>query len=240
MRELSIITQNLNGRFDYKSITEYTKVHKANIYAFQELKSGKSYITDILIDDHLKNKYKDSDDAKKLWEDAFPWLDFKSGYWKEWGIEFAGKKIRIINVHCSPTYTNSMRYTLLKMLDESNIKNELVILLGDFNAAFKNQTETNIKENHKFLSLITQDLKYKELLANAETENKPHFTFQYKGKRKKLDHIFISEELFKFSNAGWNFLIEYIDSVNLNFSKSKEAFTDHSGIKLTIRIDEVD
>ena len=242
MDELSIITQNLSGKYNENSVKKYMQAQKANIYAFQELKQQRCKIAYLCINNSLEKNEADAVRAEEIWKEAFPWLDFKSGYYQEAEVTFGGKEITIIDFHSSLRYSAQMRYVLLKRISE--VKNELVILLGDFNAAFKNQTEHNIPDNDRFLRCITQKLGFEELLADEEKENSPHYTFQYNKKnehkevieKKKLDHIFVSKKMFKLTNEGWNFLIEYIDDVNKNFSKSTEAFTDHSGIRLTIQV----
>lgn len=236
-KEFSIISQNLNGKLTEKTVKRYEQREKADIYAFQELKQERYNITDTKA---VNMPMKDILQAEQIWMDAFPWLEFKSGYWKESSIEFSKKEIRIINFHSSPFYSAQMRYILLKRLGE--IKADFVILLGDFNAEFENQTEQPLsrvtKENDAFLAQIG-GLGFTELLSEQEREeNKPHYTFQYGKYKKKLDHIFISQGLSDLSHQGWRFSIQYIDDVNISFSpsESEQAFTDHSGIKLTIQV----
>lgn len=235
MKSISIITQNLNGKYNTKNINKYTDLFEADIYAFQELKEGSCHITDFII--NYKNKSKSNDIAKKIWDKAFPWVPFKSGYWMEVDFSFDGKNIKVINYHCSPTYSTSLRYVLLNRLDDVDVNNKLVILLGDFNAAFVEQTENYVPSNHEFL-LLVQQKGYKELIKKEENKT-PHYTFVDKNnKKKKLDHIFISDKLWELSNDTWEFSIEYIDEVNTSFSKTEKAFTDHSGIKLSIVANE--
>ena len=111
--ELTIISQNLNGKLTEKTVKEYEQEEKADIYAFQELKRKRCNITDTKA---VNMPMKDLLQAEQIWTDAFPWLEFKSGYWKESSIAFAKKEIRIINFHSSPRYSFPLRYTLLKRL----------------------------------------------------------------------------------------------------------------------------
>ncbi|MDU5740144.1 MAG: hypothetical protein E6Z84_05220 [Clostridium sp.] len=149
-------------------------------------------------------------------------------------IVFDNKEIIILNFHSSLKYSTELRYVLLKRLDELNDEN--VILLGDFNAAFKYQSESIVPENHKFLSILTNErYKFSELYSIEENEENPHYTFKLEStnKQKKLDHIFVSQSLFE---KKFNYQIDYIDEVNRNFKgkkTNKEISTDHSGIKLT-------
>lgn len=234
----------------------YIKSHKADIYAFQEvakLNNGHwSNITETIIPSLPKNA-RDADCAEEIWYEAFPWNEFRSGYWDECDIEFAGKEIKIINFHSSPTYDLAIRYTLLKRL--SNIQGRLTILLGDFNAAFRYQTQSpednNIIEGEDFLKEITRKYKFIECIDSKEHKGNPHYTHFYpdesnadeKIKRNKLDHIFISKSLSRLLKKPYE--IQYFDEVNycpiaLNedgkeMDKDK-AFTDHSGIMLTIEL----
>jgi len=271
-KTLTIITQNLNKRlvakengndgikqiydiyreFEVEKLEKsenHEKVGGADIYAFQE--RGVTGKPKLGITGFITDEYKwenDSERAKEIWDKAFPWIEFKSGYWAEKDVKFAGKEITIINLHCSsyPEYVHLLRYTLvkrLKGLDEEEKENKYVILLGDFNAAFKNQTENPIEENHEFLKQIV-DLGFEELLSEEE----PHFTYDVGGLKKKLDHIFISRELYKLKEKGtWGFKIEYIDREEItNYLKSNGIpaegnktwpyGVDHDGIRLIIRL----
>lgn len=227
-------------------------VGDADIYAFQELctEGTRSFSTNTIV---KKRFCKDtrisgcSAKAKEIWDNAFPWSEFLSGYWDECDIKFAEKRIKIINVHCSPRweYMYAIRYTLLKRLSEMQ-GNGLTILLGDFNAAFRNQTEVTKKEilndNEKFLKEITEKYGFIECTSAKEKEGKPQYTYYLKRKKngkdekegKKVDHIFISKSLSDLLEAPYE--IEYIDEVNRGLSESAAAFTDHSGIKLTIEL----
>lgn len=231
MNSFSIITQNLNGKCNAENINKYTDLFEADIYAFQELKEGRCNITDFVI--NYKVESKSNVGAKTIWDKAFPWISFKSGYWQEVDFSFNGKNIKVINFHCSPTYSTNLRYVLLNRLEDVDVKNKFVILLGDFNAAFKEQSENCVLNNHEFLILVKKK-GYIEIVKKDENKN-PHYTFvDKKNKKKKLDHIFISDKLGKLSNENWKFVIEYIDEVNTSFSTTEKAFTDHSGIKLSI------
>lgn len=239
MNVLSIITQNLNGAYTDETIGEYKQKEKADIYAFQELKRGNCNITDTQASNMQMD---DFSHAKKIWEDAFPWIEFKSGYWKESSIKFSGQKIRIVNFHSSPWYSAQIRYTLLKRLDEIRKETEFVILLGDFNAEFKREEDQQLKgvkkQNNAFLKRI-QYFGFTELLSEEEKKDPriPHGTFEFKKDnktyKKKLDHIFISKGLLALSGDGWKFFIQYIDDVNIHPPKPKPI--DHSGIRLTIQ-----
>lgn len=117
------IVHKIEEKYNDASVKECYK--NVDIYAVQELKIYNKQTkrwrmnTKTLI---KKEKYqKDmsiSGRAEEIWDDAFPWLDFRGGYWDECDIEFAGKKIKIINFHSSPTYDLGPRYTLLKRLSE--------------------------------------------------------------------------------------------------------------------------
>ena len=237
MKKLTIITQNLNRKLDIENINKYIDEYEADIYAFQELKSGRYGITEIIdkpnykeVNEIYKEIYKGNSDEERLMKCSFPWLEFKSGYWMEKIIKFDNKEIIIFNFHSSLYYSIQLRYVLLKRLEE--LKGKYVILLGDFNAAFKYQSENIIPENDQFLSFLTNKYEYMELCNDKEDEKKPHYTFMHHGKRKKLDHIFVSKNLYH----NIRYKINYIDEVNYNFDeykKNKGISTDHFGIKLT-------
>lgn len=235
--------------------TRYQEAYKANIYAFQEvgeLINGRwSGITKTIIENEDRSS---SNFAKEIWDETFPWTPFVSGFWNECDIEFAKKQIKIINFHSSPKYDLAIRYILLQRLSKIQEKNRLTILLGDFNAAFENQTDTIVIDNVKFLTGI-KDFGFIECIDSKEFGGEPHYT--YSG-RKKLDHIFISKSLFNLLqeyNKNEPYAIKYIDKVNRipptqssktptgrvgreDFDKQIEIepFTDHSGIMLTITL----
>jgi len=248
---LTIVTQNLNGNYDDDTIKENymnalnkDRKTKPNIYAFQEFKRQTcskrfSSITDFKVT-LLANETVSTvgnERAEALWDEAFPWMEFKSGYWKELElsideISIDTEEITIINIHISPTYEIALKNILLKRLEE--LKGKKVILLGDFNAAFENQTEKPIKENDKFLKII-QDKGFKELPFTEEkledcytyihrNENEPH------EEKKKIDHIFISKNLKHYIINHPK--IEYIG--NISDSKEKDA---HRGILTTLEFD---
>lgn len=235
-------------------------VDDVDIYAFQELrKEGtQSFSTNTIV---KKRFCKDtrvsgcSAKEKEIWDKAFPWSEFLSGYWDECDIKYAGKRIKIINVHCSPRweYMYAIRYTLLKRLSEIQ-ENGLTILLGDFNAAFRNQTEVKkeaiLTDNEKFLNEITEKYGFIECTSTEEEAGKLQYTYYLKKKKngqeekegKKVDHIFLSKSLFNLlkkykPDKEKPYVINYIDEVNRDFSSQpSKAFTDHSGIMLTIEL----
>lgn len=256
MAELTIITQNLNG-YNYRGlfkekldwtiwkrmIDRYMKEHEADIYAFQEFyetESSTSFNAKTIVKPPFCEGMKGmnvSGRAEEIWDETFPWAEFRSGYWDERDIKFAGETIKIINFHSSPTYDLGIRYILLKRLSE--VKGRFTIVLGDFNAAFLGQMANKEKKfirSAMFLEKITNS-GFRECL-EQETENGLHHTHSY----GKIDHIFISESLFNLlrdSNPEKDkekpYEITYIHEVRRNHpSKSKDAFTNHSGIKLTI------
>ena len=266
MAELKIITQNLDRFNDYEMTDrpkqetdldileamkgKYNKagvdVSDVDIFAFQELGriSKKTnypvYITETLVvKESLKENMRVSGRAEEIWDETFPWAEFVS-YLDERDIEFAGKTIKIINFHSSPKYDLGVRYTLLRRISEIP-KNRLIILLGDFNAAFPGQMAAEEKKFIRsaiFLEKIT-NLGFRECL-EEESENGPRHTHSY----GKIDHIFISESLFNLlrdSNPEKDkekpYEIQYIHEVNRKRRlESKDAFTNHSGIKLTIEL----
>lgn len=242
---ISIISQNLfnypkKNKLGRNQIEWYKNKYSADIYAFQEYPvwgRGKTFSTSFELSD--KDYQCDVQEAENVWKENFPWSDFPDTYWRELLITFKGVPVRIINVHISARYTDQIRLVLLKRLGQ--LRDEAVILLGDFNAAFSYQTNKVIAENDLFLSMIVAQ-GYKEKNAKDENNDHPHYTFVWKDtktdtcERKKLDHVFLSEEIRK---SGWDISLEYIDEINLNFKKhSAEAFTDHSGMKVTIRIEK--
>lgn len=222
------------------------KYGKEIIYAFQELGNKEegarktSYITRTIVPECYHKDTGVSGRAEEIWDEVFPWAEFVSGYWDECDIQFAGKKIKIINFHSSPKHDLGIRYTLLRRISEIP-KNRLVILLGDFNAAFLGQMNKKYKNfirNKDFLEKIT-NYGFRECLSDEESADTQHHTHSV----GKVDHIFISESWF---NLRWDsnpekdnkpYTIEYIDEFNIK-SKSplKTAFTNHSGIKLTINL----
>lgn len=225
MGQLRMITQNLNRNFYHKYMCQY----QADIYAFQESKTGRSAITEI------RNKesqdyiieYNGNDRVHELSLEYFPWWEFRSGYWMEEHILYQNKKIILINIHISPYYSTFLRFLLLKRLEDLEKKN--VILLGDFNAAFDYQSENSVPENHAYLDYLTKTYDYVELCSKEENV-RAHYTYfdQKNNHWKKLDHIFVSKTLFEQLKE---YQITYIDEVCQN-----SIHTDHSGIQLTFRI----
>ncbi|MFT5872454.1 MAG: endonuclease/exonuclease/phosphatase family metal-dependent hydrolase [Clostridium sp.] len=170
-------------------------------------------------------------EISEIWEKLFigcPGYSFKSGYWAEKWIKFCDERIRIINLHISATYAIQLRVSLLKYL--SQIQNPYTIILGDFNAAKKDQTVKNYEENHVFLKMIEAN-KYIELIDDFEENGICHHTYYLTSRGRKLDHIFVSKAF----NDKFRYEIEYIDEVNEthpDYQHCNQTFTDHSGIKV--------
>lgn len=224
MGQLKIITQNLHRNFNQ----EYMNLYEADIYAFQELKTGHLAITKILnkeSQDYII-EYKGNDRVHELSLEYFPWWEFRSGYWMEEHILYQNKKISLINIHISPYYSTFLRFLLLKRLED--LENQNVILVGDFNAAFDYQSENSVPDNHAYLGYLIKTYGYFELCSKEENV-KPHYTyFDQKKNGKKLDHIFVSQTLF---DQLKDYQITYIDEVTQN-----SIHTDHSGIQFIFRI----
>jgi len=242
---ITIISQNL---YNYKKknikglgqVDSYRNNYEADIYAFQEYPEwgrGKTFYT-TFYDNDGENKGS-VNETKNLWNVYFPWSEFPKRYWSEVDVHFNSVKLRVINVHITSIYQDQLRFVLLKRLEQ--LKNEPVILLGDFNAAFSYQAENVVQGNDLFLTLIT-DIGYKEICGEMEDNKNPHYTYALKlsktklWEKKKLDHIFVSSKL---DELGWKIDVEYIDNVNINLEhiigiKPTDAFTDHSGMKLVI------
>lgn len=194
----TIITQNVNRKIgDDNVYEEINNVNSnprtsADIYAFQEFSRSNCGITEFKAIPNMK-KFEifsiGNSRMKELWESAFPWISCKSGYWKEMEVEIKGAYIYIINVHMSCTYSVALRDLLLRRLDE--LKEKKVILLGDFNAAFNNQTEKPIEENHKFLCEIRR-----KGYIECGSEDVKEYTFEDEnGLKKRIDHVFMSLNL---------------------------------------------
>ncbi len=174
---LTIITQNLNWRLGEGDIEKYTKEYPADVYAFQEFNVG-THITVFVTKNEDKYDWEnDSERAEEIWDDAFPWIEFRSGYWAEKDIKFAGKEIKVINFHSSPKYSYAIRSILLKRLKEVNCKYKYVILLGDFNASFEGNDES-----FAFLNCIEKN-GFKECLSDEGAE--PTYTYAYYTYEKK-------------------------------------------------------
>lgn len=244
---VTLISQNLynyrkKNRKGKTQIGDYKKNYPAEIYAFQEYPDwgrGRTFFTAFDIRGEVCTET--VEETKKIWQEHFPWQEFTQRFWCETSIVFENREIYLINLHIS-SYTDQLRLLLLKRLEQ--LKGQMVILMGDFNAAFDSQTENSVRSNEIFLQMIV-DRKYAEVMGKGETREKPHYTYIQDNKktgyksRKKLDHIFISEKL---REKGWKISMEYIDEVNINWKgedgdKSK-AFTDHSGLKLTLECEE--
>lgn len=197
-RIITIITQNVNRKVDDENVNKEIDnmnsklTTSADIYAFQEFSRNNCGIAEFNAISNMK-KFEifsiGNSRMKELWERDFPWINFKSGYWKEMEVEIKGTYIYIINVHMSCTYSLALRYLLLRRLDELEGKN--VILLGDFNAAFNSQTEKTIEENHKFLCEIIR-----KGYIECEPEGGKKYTFEDEnGLKKRIDHVFVSLNL---------------------------------------------
>lgn len=237
-----IISQNLHNypRKNQLLPKDYIKKYKADYYAFQEYpRDGKGFRS-VIVDKEGNDKSIDVKNVEILWKKYFPWTEFRSGYWSETSIRFGYKKIVILNIHISTSYTDNLRLVILQRLKQ--LKGKRVLLVGDFNAAFKNQTDTPIEENHKFLSCIIGE-GYTEKEDTKEKSNSPHYTFAVEDKdkniwlKKKLDHVFISNVLRDDENLSVE--IQYLDKVNINYNHLGYAtmstnFSDHTGIKICI------
>lgn len=155
MNTISIITQNLNRNI--QTLNSYYNENQADIYAFQEIPKtgpGRPFHTIFTLAPNSKyDEIQSNFVAQNIWDEAFPWIEFKGGYWMEKELEFDNEYILIINYHGSLRYDIQLRYVLLKRLLDSNLNNKPVILLGDFNASFNHQTQyaTINTENDKFL-----------------------------------------------------------------------------------------
>lgn len=249
MSNILIISQNL---FNYRKKNtilpgDYIKKYDADYYAFQEYPDysgrGRTFYTTIVNaqnQDISKNNY---DEINNVWNMFFPWTKMPFRYWSETKIEVKGKEIFLINVHISTSYAEPLRLILLQRLKQ--LKDKRVILMGDFNAAFTNQTELVIKENSEFLSMIIKS-GYVELLGKDETDANPHYTFAIEDKkkkrwiRKKLDHVFVSKVMK--DNVEIDTSIEYLDSTNMNFDKifsdvgfKNDGISDHTGIRINVK-----
>jgi endonuclease/exonuclease/phosphatase family metal-dependent hydrolase len=244
---LTLVTQNL---FNYrkknslgkKQIDYYIKNYKADLYAFQEYPiwgRGRTFKTAFYANGNEYNVDLPGETID-IWKEFFPWSSFPERYWNEARIIFDGAEIIIINVHISLNCSDQLRLLMIKRLQQLSC--EKVILVGDFNASFCSQTEMAIPENDLFLSMILKS-GFTEVLDSSEKRGEPHYTFalfDQKKKawvRKKLDHVFISNDLI---DEEYEITLKYIDDVNLNeqhivkTAKGK-GFTDHSGIALEIR-----
>lgn len=193
------------------------------------------YEKDLLIE---CTKYEDRDNIWKK-SNTYPCIvpQFEKKYWSEIVVNFEGKDIRIINVHVSITNNIMIKQTLIYYI--SKLSDEYCIIMGDFNAAEKKDTEKYFRENDRFLKLI-QINGFEELVDNNEKGGTPHFTRYDKDGGRKLDHIFVSDKLYDEFKCE----IEYIDEINYTYRKydlidkryiyTGNGFTDHSGMKLII------
>lgn len=263
---ISIVCQNLNGHYKHNSklIEKYKNKIFADIYAFQEFPEGRSFCTKFQINNPKINfEEVSNEEVQKIWDNVFyrtenndnnEWKDFRTAYWCEANLTYQGEKIRIVNLHCSPYYSEQLRYILINRILELKSLHKNIMLLGDFNAAEYSQNEDPKIWGQALYHTITDILKFDELFCKIEnkeeTINNPHYTFAYnhqkgKWKRKKLDHIFVSKNMHKLL-CKWGYSINYIDEVNYNADKLNkldelknseiEAFTDHSGIMLQIGV----
>jgi len=261
---LSIISQNFNGfkGSSMDTVAGYLKEYEADIIAGQELpanineekfmeynglsglfdgtaEKGSVFFTGFYVNNkNYAGRLVLDKKISKIW-DGVPKeytksLSFRDGFWCEKWIEFCGEKIRVINIHISPTYCFALRHSLLTYI--AQIDNKYTIILGDFNAAKNEQTEESIPENDAFLREIEGE-NYCELISEDESKTgKGHYTrYSIKEgikKGRKLDHIFVSKAFYE----EFNYEIKYIDEVSNthpDYESSEFAFTDHSGIKVS-------
>lgn len=258
--KLNIISQNFNGYskrqekrlLNIESVTNYLKKYEADIIAGQEFpasineknlngsfdgqaKKRSHFFTGFYVNNNnYKGNLIPNDKIETIWNkvDKYSCIipTFRSAYWCEKQIKFCGKSIRIINVHISPTYEMILKLSLIEYIKK--LRNKYIILLGDFNASEKKDTEKYIKNNDRFLKLI-RDIGFEELKKEKEYE-KGHYTHYEKTKGRKLDHIFVSKEFYD----KFDYDIEYIDEVNKthpDYINNQCAFTDHSGIKVSFK-----
>lgn len=249
MEELKIVTVNVGGNnkeINTENAKKWLNGCGADIIAVQELplsfreekdNSRARICTDYFkVNNKLGKAEVSTSVAEKIWSEIL--LDtkieksFRDGYWKEIDITFQEKKIRIINIHISPTYHLLLKLTLLTYLDKLNSNNiKHIILLGDFNAAKNEDTILNPKKNENsdaFLKAI-EGFGFKEV-RNDNWESPPYTHYNTRGGRM-LDHIYVSKQM----KEDFKIEVSLINDINYTYSKHKKstAFTDHSALCAT-------
>ncbi len=134
---------------------------------------------------------------------------------------------KFINVHVNVKDKDTFKSKIVSIA--KNFKDENCIVLGDFNASTKKQTE-NVKDDELGDSTILSDISELEYIYCGKNEN---YTFLSKSNKRKLDHMFISKSL----NETFNVSDEHINhSVNFCPEDDGNGFTDHSMLYWDISI----
>lgn len=188
---MKILSLNLNKLNDLTEL--YDEIH-ADIYAFQECQLALPERTSIntlnVFRDRIKHQ-KNLAVFEKLWNDHFPWLTFPENYFDENELTINGIHFILINVHLAGFRSglrNALMCILLKRLKASDLKDENVILLGDFNAQLVHGKATILEKNgSSFLEKILE-LGYFEPDGN-HTDTATYYDAS--GFGYTYDHIFI-------------------------------------------------
>lgn len=271
MKSLSIITQNmgasksmfgksqkqrsnrdyLTGALEKKDSTqEYMERYDADIYVFQDLskiggrnKNFRGFQTRPEAD--MKYGGKETDmAARALWQEAFPWIEYKVGCWMEKTISFDEEEIVIINYHCTSGCAVQSRYILLKRLEQEDLKGKCVLLTGEFNPMYHYQTEQVIKENWDFLQEIVRreyvDVfeKETEKEARAKLANRC-WQMRNNWNAKREVYVFASRAFIeKVENGQWLFETAAIGLTEDIDSETDSRIAENPGVKIVITVSD--
>jgi hypothetical protein len=157
-------------------------------------------------------------------------------------INFNGDNYIIINNHfkcCGDGYLDindsgdeenrrMQAVSLLKDYIDNNFNSKKVILLGDLNDIYTDQTSNNV-----FQALIDDNINY--LLTDLEIAQSNNLNWSYPTWPSHLDHIIITNEIFNdFQN--YNSLIQVIkvDSFMNSWNNYEQNVTDHRPVGLKL------
>lgn len=223
---MKILTLNLNKLND---LTQIKKDINADVYAFQECQLALPERTLIntlnIVGDKIKEK-KELHTFETLWHENFPWLTFPENYFDEDSLILDGTRFILINVHLAGFRSglrNALMCILLKRLKAIDLKQENIILVGDFNAQLVHGKATVLEKNGSlFLEKIKEMGYYEPLFDNAVTST----YYDTDGIGYTYDHIFIKLTDINAYHIKTSY---YPTSPN-----PKNWFSDHRGIILEI------
>ncbi|WP_167957891.1 endonuclease/exonuclease/phosphatase family protein [Anaerosporobacter faecicola] len=224
---------NLNGNKDDILSNEKDNL-KCDIYAYQESKYAlpeKTRINTVIIGaDNIIHK--NVNNFKDIWNEYFPWLTFPENYFSEYDYIDVNSKIifKLINVHLAGFWSEKrhlLEFVLLQRLQQEELQNLNVILVGDFNAQKKYSGKKT--SGTLFLEKL-ENLGFDEKFSTSEENNNlvvPTYYNHEDGVR--LDHIYIRCSHDFYNNVEVNYYPAYSDN-----EMSIECASDHRGIILEL------
>jgi len=152
--------------------------------------------------------------------------------------------LKILNVH-DPF--DDQRATLKNLIKEWNPDKENIILLGDFNAASKNQRNEKSNKNTKEKTIEENTIFLDNIVKSGFVAMGKDDDFTYKtveGLENKIDHIFFSNKLIETLELNVDNkkriiedkvkLVRKVNFMEVNKNEHENGFTDHSMLEFEI------